>query len=66
MSIPQTDGSGRCISAHPYPKATKDGKFEDVNIGGKWITRCRKTKRQVKIVGNKVTYYRRGTGTETW
>jgi len=38
------------------PKAKQDSKFEQVFVAGTWITRCRKTRRQVIIVGNKVTY----------
>jgi hypothetical protein len=64
MAIPQTDGSGRGFAAHPYARAKSDGKFEYVEVTGKWIIRCRKTRRQVKIVGNRVTYYRKGTGIE--
>ena len=62
MSIPQSDGSGRGFAAHPYPKAKEDGKFESVFVQGVWINRCRKTKRQVKIVGNRVTYLPKGKG----
>jgi len=65
MSIPQTDGTGRGGAAHPYPRAKSDGKFESVFVMGVWIDRCRKTKRQVKIVGNRVTYVAKGRGIET-
>ncbi len=65
MAIPQTDGSGRGISAHAYPRARVDGKFEVIEVAGHTVTRCRKTKQQVKIVGNRVTYVARGKGIET-
>lgn len=56
MCISQSDGSGRGFSANPYPKAKEDGKFEHVFVMGHWMNRCKKTKRQVYIIGNKVVY----------
>lgn len=54
--IPQFDGTGRGLSSHPYPKAKNDGPFELRQVGGDTITLCKKTGRQVKIVGNYVHY----------
>ena len=65
MCIPQSDGSGRGLSAHPYPVAKRDGKFEVITVGGHTITRCRKTRQQVRIVGKKVVYVRRDQSIET-
>lgn len=59
MLIPQTDGTGRCYPAHPFPKATKDPEYEmKWHGGGDWGYYHKKSGREVKIVGNKVTFLR--------
>ncbi len=47
------------------PRAKKDGKFELVHISGMWIQRHIQTRKQVRIVGNQVTFYAKGKGLES-
>jgi len=47
------------------PRAKQDGKFELVHISGVWIQRHIPTRKQVRIVGKKVTFYAKGKGLET-